>query len=218
MHPKLERLGTTGNVFLVGLAFAAIFFMVGIELFGDISFIRGIITSLFGASLSVALSVYFIPTIIKKDQEERSLRRSEEGNIELLKYLKEGRMQYIQQEARMATIGNIAKTKWDDEGLKEMVFAGRSLLEGIEHEKDILSIHSFNIKGYSHPVIESRKMEYLHHLRQLRDATRILMLPQYHNREEESRQFEIARGEALTARDSLSDALETALKGRTKSG
>ena len=216
MNPRLDHLGTTRNVSLTGLVFAVILLIAGIKFYNDISFIRGIITSLFGASLSVALSVYFIPTIIKKDNKRRGRNRSYEADTEFLEYLNESRMQYIQLEARMARIGHLSTTKWDNEMLREMSNSGLDLLEGIEHEKDNLSIHTFKVMEHRHPVIESRKNEYLHNLRLLRNATRSLMIPQSCNRENESRQFEIARGEALDARDLLSKALDEDINMRNK--
>lgn len=216
MSPILDDLVKTEKVSLAGLVFAAILFIAGIKFYDDVSFIRGIITSLFGASLSVALSVYFIPTIIKKDHELRSRNKSYEANAEFLEYLNESRKQYIQLEARMANIGHRSTAKWDDGMLREMSNSGLDLLEGIEHEKDNLSIHTSKVMEYRHPLIESRKNEYLHNLRLLRIATRNLMIPQSRNRENESKQFEIARGEALIARDLLSKELEAATKMRNK--
>ena len=153
---------------------------------------------------------------VPKDHEQRDLVVMNREDSELLKYLKESRIQYIHLEARMATLGRQAKVEWNEEILKDMSISGSNLLDRIEQEKDVLSIYTSKVMGNTHPVIESRKSEYLHNLRLLRTATRNLMIPQYRNRDEESRKYEIARGDALAARDLLSNALETALLQRSQ--
>ncbi len=166
-----------------------------------------ILDGMWTVPLSSLITVAIVDKIIKDDLARRGWERSREENGDFLKFLCENRIQFIQLAAPLAH-----KERWDNINdtkiLIEISTFGLKLLDGIVHEQDNLNIHSSLIKGYLPPIVESRKDEYLYSLRQLRIATRDLMLAiDQKDRRKGLKYFEIARGDAINDRDLLIKAL-----------
>jgi|GEM_PF-6283292 len=205
----MGKLGLADKCGFVAYAIAIIIFIAGgIYWIDDDGFVRGIITSLFGAILSIAIGAMILPEIIRRNSEQIGLKRAKEANIELLNSINAAHRSFCEIGAEIGKSERWAKV-WDDKDLKEVAYLIPNFYYLIDREEDSLSVHTKMTMGYIHPQIESRKEAYLHSLRLLRTITHSLAVMLGNS--ERSKQFKTADTELFMMWSALKRGLEDAV-------
>ncbi len=205
----MGKLGLADKCGFVALTIAIIIVAAGgICWIDDDGFGRGIITSLFGAILSIAIGAMILPEIIRINSEQIGLKKAKEANVELLNSINATHRSFCEIGAKIGRSERWAKV-WDNNDATEASYLIDNFYYLIDHEEDSLSVHTKMTMGYIHPQIESRKEAYLHSLRQLRTRTHSLAVMMGNS--EKSKQFDTADTEFHMTGFSLKKSLEDAI-------